>query len=199
MKKKILFVFVVIAGCLFTCKNDQFTTVTESQLTEMRTTAMEFMRELKGILIREIQKGGVLSAVSVCSDTAQLLTNNFGLQKGVFVKRVSFKNRNPNNLPDEYEKKVLNKFSVMQKEDKLDETTENIEIVENETTYLRYMKPILIQAECLNCHGNETDMSPETRDLIFNKYPKDKAINYELGDLRGAVSVKKVIEWESKN
>ena len=194
MKSLFLFVFVVIAVCLPGCKENRIPNITEPQLYEMRSTAIEFMKELKGILIKEIQKGSVLNAVAICSDTAQMLTNNFGLQKGIFVKRVSFNNRNSNNFPDEYEKKILNTFSAMHKEGKLVETTEIIEIVEEEAMYLRYMKPILIQAECLNCHGSGTDISPEIKKLISEKYPDDKAINYKVGDLRGAVSVKKVIE-----
>jgi hypothetical protein len=113
----------------------------------------------------------------------------------VFVRRVSFKNRNEGNSPDEYEKNILNKFQVMKNGGKLTENPENIEIIiEDESKFLRYMKPIFIQAECLNCHGSETDIQKETRELIAEKYPNDKAIDYKLGDLRGAVSVKKVIE-----
>ena len=153
------------------------------------------MKELKSVLIKEIQQGSVLRAVAVCSDTAQLLTNEFGLKRGVFVRRVSFNNRNKNNYPDEYEKQILNKFKVMQNGGKLSETSENIEIIiEDGSKYLRYLKPIFIQAECLNCHGSEADMQKETRELIAEKYPNDKAKDYKLGDLRGAVSVIKVIE-----
>ncbi|MBT8380249.1 MAG: DUF3365 domain-containing protein [Ignavibacteria bacterium] len=194
MKSLFLFVLVVIAVCLPGCKENRIPNVSEPQLLEMRSTAIEFMKELKGILIKEIQKGSVLNAVSICSDTAQMLTNNFGLQKGIFVKRVSFNNRNSNNFPDEYEKKILNRFSAMHNDGKLDQTTESIEIVEGGAMYLRYMKPILIQAECLNCHGSGTQISPEIKKLISEKYPNDKAINYKVGDLRGAVSIKKVIE-----
>jgi hypothetical protein len=195
MKTILVYAILIIISCLVGCTEDQTPTITESQLNQMRSTSMEFMKELKGILIKEIQQGGVLRAVAVCSDTAQLLTNNFGLQRGVFVKRVSFNNRNESNFPDDYEKGILNKFAMMHKENNLTETFENIEIVsENGSKYLRYMKPIFIQAECLNCHGSETDMHQETKELIAEKYPKDKAINYKLGDLRGAVSLKKVVE-----
>jgi len=193
--KRVLFYAILIVTGLVGCTEDKTNTVTESQLNQMRSTSMEFMKELKGILINEIQQSGVLSAVAVCSDTAQLLTNNFGIQRGVFVKRVSFNNRNEDNFPDEYEKQILNKFLEMHKNSKLTETSENIEIIfEDELKYLRYLKPIFIQAECLNCHGSETDIQQETKKLIAEKYPNDKAINYKLGDLRGAVSVKKVIE-----
>ncbi len=161
----------------------------------MRATAVEFMKDLKSILINQIRTNGMLSAVSVCSDTAQILTNNFGVQKGVYVKRVSLKNRNVNNAPDDFEKRVLNKFTLMQLNNELYDDSEYAEIVEEgEFKYLRYLKPILVQAECLNCHGSENDISPEVEQLINQEYPNDNAVGYKIGDLRGAVSLKKNIK-----
>lgn len=169
--------------------------VSEQEIAGMRTTAMEFMKDLKGVLINQIQTNGVLQAVSVCSDTAQVLTNNFGVQKGVFVRRVSFKNRNANNSPDDFEKKVLSKFELLHQNKELNNETEHVEIVqEGEFKYLRYLKPILVQAECLNCHGSETDIMPEVKQLIAQEYSNDKAVGYKIGDLRGAVSLKKVVK-----
>ena len=167
----------------------------EDQVVGMRTTAMDFMKELKGVLINQIQAKGVLQAVSVCSDTAQVLTNNFGIQKGVYIRRVSFKNRNVNNSPDDFEKKVLSKFELLHQNKELNGETEHTEIVqEGEFKYLRYLKPILVQAECLNCHGSENDIMPEVKQLIAQEYPNDKAVDYLIGDLRGAVSLKRVVE-----
>ena len=169
--------------------------LSEDQVVGMRTTAMEFMKDLKGVLISQIQTNGVLQAVAVCSDTAQVLTNNFGIQKGVFIRRVSFKNRNENNLPDDFEKKILNKFELSHQNKELNDETEHAEIVqEGEFKYLRYLKPILVQAECLNCHGSENDIMPEVKQLIAQEYSNDKAVGYNIGELRGAVSLKKVIE-----
>jgi Protein of unknown function (DUF3365) len=169
--------------------------ISDDQVIGMRTTAMEFMKDLKSVLVSQIQTKGVLQAVSVCSDTAQVLTNNFGIQKGVFIKRVSFKNRNENNFPDDFEKKILNKFEMLHQNKELNSETEHAEIVkEGEYKYLRYLKPILVQAECLNCHGSETDIMPEVKQLIEQEYSDDKAVGYLVGDLRGAVSLKKVIE-----
>jgi len=77
----------------------------------------------------------------------------------------------------------------------LNETTEYVEIVqEGEFRYLRYLKPIVLQAECINCHGSEADIMPEVKQLIAQEYTDDKAVGYRIGDLRGAVSLKKVIE-----
>jgi hypothetical protein len=194
MKYLISISALIVIVLLFSC-TEKKTEVNENQLEGMRTTSTEFMKTLKGILIKQIQTKGVVQAVSVCSDTAQVLTNNFGLQKGVFIRRVSFKNRNENNYPDDFEKKVLTRFELLKQNNELNDKTEHFEVVkEGEYTYLRYLKPILIQAECLNCHGNKDEMMPEVKELIALKYSGDKAVGYNIGDLRGAVSVKKVVE-----
>jgi len=185
-----LILFVLFSSC-----TEKKPEVDQNQVEGLRTTSFEFMKSLKGILIREIQSGGLVHAVSVCSDTAQILTNNFGIQKGVFIRRVSFKNRNANNYPDEFEKKVLNEFELLKQNKELDDKTEYSEIVkEGEYTYLRYLKPIVVQPECLNCHGTKDAMISDVKNLIADRYPEDKAFGYYIGDLRGAVSVKKVID-----
>ena len=195
MNRKIfLFAVVVILSLLLNC-SDKEIEVTEEQKEQMRTTTANFMGELKNILLNQVETNGVVSALDVCSDTAQVLTNEFGLQRGVFISRVSLKNRNKNNFPDDYEQNVLNSFHEMMSNNKLDEKTEQIELVkEGEFTYLRYMKPILIQPGCLNCHGSESRMLEEVSKQIAERYPDDKARNYKPGDLRGAVSIKKLIE-----
>ena len=169
--------------------------INEKQLIGMRTSATGFMKELKGILIQQIKTGGVLQAVSVCSDTAQVLTNNYGVEQGIYIKRVSLKNRNPNNYPDDFEKSVLIKFELLHQNNSLNNETEIAEIVsEGDFNYMRYLKPIIVQAECLNCHGSEADIIPDVKNLIAQKYPDDKAIGYTVGDIRGAISIKKVVE-----
>jgi len=195
MNNKIFLSAVVVASLFFISCSDKEIKVTEEQREQMRGTAADFMGELKSILLNRVQANGIVSALDVCSDTAQVLTNEFGLQRGVFIKRISVKNRNKNNFPDDYEKNVLNSFQEMLQNKKLDGKTELTEIVEEgEFTYLRYMKPILVQPECLNCHGSQSTMLEEVSRLIAERYPNDKALDYKAGDLRGAVSVKKLIE-----
>ena len=194
MKYLISVIVLSFSLSLLSCSENKVE-VSEQEIAGMRTTAMEFMKDLKGVLISQIQTNGVIQAVSVCSDTAQILTNNFGIQRGVYIKRVSLKNRNENNFPDNFEKKVLSKFEMLHQSKELNSETEHAEIVqEGEFKYLRYLKPILVQAECLNCHGSETEIMPEVKQLIAQEYSDDKAIGYKIGDLRGAVSLKKVIE-----
>jgi len=195
MNRKIFLSTVVVTSLLLLNCSDKEMEVTEEQKEQMRTTAADFMDELKGILLNQVQTNGVVSALDVCSDTAQVLTNEFGLQRGVFIKRISVKNRNTNNFPDDYEQTILNSFQEMLRNKKIDGKTELAELVkEGEFTYLRYMKPILIQPECLNCHGSESNMLEEVSKIISKRYPDDKARDYNQGDLRGAVSIKKLVE-----
>lgn len=195
MNRKIFLSAVVLTSLLLLNCSDKEMKVTEEQKEQMRTTAADFMNELKGTLTNQIKANGLLSALNVCSDTAQVLTNKFGLQRGVFIQRVSFRNRNENNFPDDYEQTVLNNFQEMLENNKLDSNTDLAELVdEGGFTYLRYMKPILIQPECLNCHGNLSSMQKEIRRQIRERYPKGKAYDYKPGDLRGAISIKKLIE-----
>ena len=194
MKNYKIFLLPLLIVLLLSCTENK-KEVSDDQLNAMRVSASDFMKDLKSILIKEIQSGGLLQAVSVCSDTAQLLTNNFGVERGIFIRRVSVKNRNPNIFPDDFEKRILNQFELLHQNNEINSNTEFYEIVsEGDYNYLRYMKPIIVQAECLNCHGNQSDMMPEVKELIVQNYPDDKAIGYKVGDLRGAVSIKKVVE-----
>jgi hypothetical protein len=187
-----LLILILVISC---GKKNQEAQITENQKKEMRENASEFLGQLKSILIKQIKSEGMLSAVDVCSDTAQVLTNNFGLMKGVYIKRVSFKNRNQNNVPDEFEEKVLKQFEQLESKGKLTSDTEHSEIItENDYQYLRYMKPIKIGAACLKCHGTEDKISAEIKGVITKRYPDDKAVGYKNGDLRGAVSIKKLID-----
>lgn len=185
----------LILSILFLNCSENRREVSEDQVIAMRATAVDFTQDLKSILIEQIQSNGVLQAVSVCSDTAQVLTNNFGVERGIYIRRVSLKNRNVNNFPDDFEKRILNKFELLHQNNELNSETEYAEIVtEGDYKYLRYIKPIIVQAECLNCHGSQTDIMPEVKTLIVQNYPDDKAVGYKSGDLRGALSIKKAIE-----
>lgn len=185
----------LILSILFLNCSENRREVSEDQVIAMRATAVDFTQDLKSILIEQIQSNGVLQAVSVCSDTAQVLTNNFGVERGIYIRRVSLKNRDANNFPDDFEKRILNKFELLHQNNELNSETEYAEIVtEGDYKYLRYIRPIMVQAECLNCHGSQTDIMPEVKTLIVQNYPDDKAVGYKSGDLRGALSIKKAIE-----
>lgn len=189
-----LLIFLLFFTFWFGCREKAKPEITEQIKSGLRADAQEFMQSIKSILVKEMQTNGIAAAVSVCSDTAQILTNNYGMQKGIYIKRVSFKNRNENNYPDEFETKALKYFEELKSAGRLTETTEFVDLVEIDGVInVRYLKPILLQAPCLNCHGKVETIMPEVKTIINQKYPNDKATGYQTGDLRGAVSIQKVL------
>lgn len=181
---------IIFSACLKKTEKE----VSDQQTAELRSTASDFMQSLKSVLVKEIQTNGIVSAVSVCSDTAQALTNNIGHEKDVIIKRVSFRNRNPFNKPDEFESNTLKEFEAWFVNGELLPQTEIVSIeTENGRQFIRYIKPIFVQPECLGCHGSENEIPDGVKSLLNSKYPEDKAVNFKTGDLRGAISVKKEI------
>ncbi|MBK8944140.1 MAG: DUF3365 domain-containing protein [Ignavibacteriae bacterium] len=157
---------------------------------EFRGYAKEYLVGLKTVLMKNMHEGGPLKAVTVCSDTAADLTKLYSETMKLKVKRVSYKNRNSENYPDEYEQKGIDEFIKLLSENNLNEKTEIIKKINvNGEESIRYLKPILIEAPCLNCHGNENEIIAEVKDVIKKNYPDDKAIGYKIGDLRGAISI----------
>lgn len=192
--KKIIGFSILTLFILVSCSQKDKPEITEELKTALRSDAKTFMESLKSVLIKEIQTNGIMNAVSVCSDTAQILTNNYGVSKGIYIKRVSFKNRNPLNVPDDFESKVLKMFEEKFNKNQLKPESEYVELIEQNGVYkVRYMKPIFVQPECLNCHGTEEQISPQVKNLINKVYPNDKAKGYKMGDLRGAVSIQKTL------
>ena len=46
---------------------------------------------------------------------------------------------------------------------------------------------------CTACHGSPDQISPEVKAKLAELYPNDKAVNYKLGELRGAVVVTRLL------
>lgn len=179
---------------LASCTSNENKIETEKYKAELDSYANEYMAGLKSVLIKNMQQGGPLQAINVCSDTAADMTTIFSEQKLVKVKRSSLKNRNVNNIPDSYEENAIMHFTKLANNEKLNDTVSLIEKVKiDEKEAIVYSKPIFIEAPCLNCHGSEDQISKEVAEFIKKKYPDDKATGYKIGDLRGIISVTKTL------
>jgi hypothetical protein len=133
-------------------------------------------------------EGGYQAAAKFCSMNAYPLTDSLATAYKVFLKRVSNKNRNPNNVPSEIEKGILEAYQYsIEHGDKLGS---NVQFIRPGDTIL-YNNPIKTPSVlCLNCHGTPDQISEEVRTILQNEYPDDKATGYKLGDLRGMWSLK---------
>lgn len=166
-------------------------------LQDSRQTAQAFMQALGGTLKEQLTSNGPASAIAVCKHVAPALAADYS-KEGLIVSRVSLKNRNETlGKPDAWEQGVLKKFNQEQAEGKLASSLEASAVTEaSDGRWFRYMKAIPTQPMCLQCHGQAADISPKVKAVLSKEYPKDKAVDYKAGDIRGAVSIKR--KWPEK-
>jgi diguanylate cyclase (GGDEF)-like protein len=99
---------------------------------------------------------------------------------GVIFNNVSDRPRNPRNLADKDELKAMEWFRA---NPTAKERLDNI-VGADQRGYLLYSAPIWIEPFCLKCHGG-VDAAPAS---IRDNYAA--AFDYQVGDLRGLVSIK---------
>ncbi len=160
---------------------------------EGRRIAAEFVKMLGGELRREMEATGPLRSILVCKFYAPEVASALSRQTGWRVSRVSLKQRNPAlGYPDSWEQRVLMEFDQRADRGEKAETIEHWEIVqEPQGKVFRYMKALPVAPLCLNCHGSPSQISDTVKSQLDKEYPFDRGVGYSLGQVRGAVTVKR--------
>jgi len=166
-----------------------------SHIEASRKVANDFTQGLSIVLKEQLASSGVKGAMVVCEQVAPAMAKASSNSQ-IVVTRVSLKNRNPTiGVPDSWEVKKLESFDRLQLEGK---PVNEMEVAEITTVdgkeLMRYMKAIPTQAMCLQCHGNAVDIKPSIKALLQQIYPNDQAIGYKVGQVRGAVSIKTMLD-----
>ena len=157
-------------------------------------SSSSFLFKFKSALQGAMKEGGPLHAVSYCSSKVPTLTKEVkaSLPAGVEFKRTSWKVRNSQNKPDEYEVEALTYFEE-QIRSGMPEDAPAFYLQKTKSEY-RYYKAIKIQPVCLTCHGEKQMLSGELQEVLEEKYPFDKATGYKVGELRGLLRVSMPLE-----
>lgn len=177
---------LVAMFCLSACDNEQQKSVPEEEKAELMVLGDSIANELQNVLLQNvakaIQKGGADYAVAFCNTEAMPLTDSVSASLGVYIQRLSDKNRNPKNaLASQLDSMAWNKIKATK--------ADFVEQVKNGEVY--YYKPIAIKMPtCLKCHGDKKDIAESTQSIISQKYPLDKATGYSMGALRGMWKIK---------
>lgn len=160
-----------------------------------RKTAGDLASRLSAALTREMNERGPVAAISACTGTAATAANELSRATGWRVTRVSLRARNPLlGTPDAFEQKVLADFDARARKGEKPETLEYSETVtEPAGRSFRYLKALPVGAVCLNCHGEPAAIPPPVRTRLAADYPHDKATGYALGEVRGAISIKRAL------
>ena len=135
---------------------------------------------LRKSLLQAMETKGIAGAVRFCNVQALPITSSLA-KDGITIQRVAEKNRNPVNALSKQDSLQWQIFAQLKaKGDSL-----NNVVQETETAFVFY-KPIIMNPLCGNCHGNKAmGMQPEVLAVIDSLYPKDKALGFVKGDIRG--------------
>jgi len=157
--------------------------------TEAKAAIMKMGKSLKSNMKKNMKKGGPVQAATFCAKKATKIEKevNATYRKGLSVKRVSLKYRNPDNKPTFDEKAVLKQI---QKDYKQHKQIPKMIVKQVGDNKYKVYKPIFLKKNvCLKCHGDSKHRDKKAYKVIKEKYPHDKAIGYKAGDFRGAFVV----------
>ncbi len=169
-----------------TVKQDSIELTNDKETLEKgsKLTAITF-DELSSVLKSKMKEGGVHEAISYCNISAFSLVDSISKANNATIKRVSLKYRNPANQPDSLETVVINNYQHA-----IDNKMEVNPLVYSNGSTNKFFAPIITKELCLSCHGTPGNhLSEADYAFIKEKYPYDKAINFNSGDLRGIWSI----------
>ena len=185
MKKTVVALLVICIPMLTSAAEDV------SKLTaEGKGVIKSFFGDLKGELVKGMKDGGPVHTINVCNKVAPNLSDAHSQMSGWQVARTSLKPRNQKNAPDAWETEVLNKFEERKAAGEDPMKLVQAEIIEdNGRKVFRMMKAIPTAEVCTKCHGVE--LAAPVVEKLDELYPEDQARGYNVGDLRGAFTLKK--------
>jgi hypothetical protein len=191
MRSRILAAVLVATACSpgRPSSAGEASTVDSVALARARTAADDLGRDLMGLLTSELQRGGPEAAIAVCADSAQRRTARHSAE-GIMVRRVGTRIRNPANRPDAVETAALQSFAAALAAGRVPGDTAFGFEAPDGAREVRFLRPIRVAQPCLACHGPPASFSPAVRGLLSARYPQDEAVGYQVGDLRGAISVR---------
>jgi hypothetical protein len=173
-----------------------FAEESETVIPDFRETgdriAAALVGTLGGTLQKQIAQNGVEAAIPFCKMAALPLTaGSAGSYENVqSVRRIGVRTRNPANLPDAADRAALEEFlNEWSRDTPLPAGLLREVQTDSGKTEMRYYRPIPMTVTCLACHGSTDQIAPTVLAAIRKLYPEDQAINFQDGDLRGAVVV----------
>lgn len=186
MKGHIFLLTMVLNSTLSLAIDDK--TASDREM-KIKQEGLQYIKILGGALKSQLQtymktdKSG-LSAMAFCTAKATDITQevNTKLPAHASVRRTALKTRNENNLPDEIDIKVMEAYEASITDRTF--SLADIKIVEDGNS-IRIYKPLITQGVCLKCHGNK--INKDIQSMITTHYPKDKAVGFEEGSLRGVI------------
>jgi hypothetical protein len=133
-------------------------------------------------LTRELTAGGPGDAIRQCHLSATTLIHRIGREEGIAAGRTSARLRTPSNAPKPWATPIVKQYA--------DTKAASVDgFVVDLGERVGVIRPIAHRAICSPCHGLEEQLNPRVRTELKDRYPRDQAVGYRDGDLRGWIWV----------
>jgi hypothetical protein len=132
------------------------------------------LRELSSAL----DEGGPLLAIKSCHIDATWVSQRFGREEGLAAGRTSDRLRNPTNAPRPWASPIVKANAGRRVRDVGGFAVDLGEKV-------GVLRPIAHRPQCGSCHGQPEKFSTGVRAELEDRYPVDRAIGFEDGEIRG--------------
>ena len=154
-----------------------------------RGLAVAYAERLRVGVVQALKEGGPIGAIGACNTLAPELNTSVTDESSFEIARTGPRVRNPDNAPDAWESATLELFQKALAAGGDPKTLETFDVVTTKEgqKLFRYMRPIMMREPCLVCHG--PNVAHEVKSEIAKYYTDDKAIGFNVGDLRGAFSL----------
>ena len=133
-----------------------------------------FKQDLQQALLEGLAQGPE-EAIAACRIKAPEIVGALS-RDGVRLGRASHRLRNSSNTAPDWVAPILDEYA----NEPSDRAPRMVSLGSDRSGYV---EPIVIQPLCLTCHGDS--LAPEVASRIRELYPADRAVGYEVGDLRG--------------
>lgn len=160
---------------------------------DTKKTVLPVVPKVVAAMQEAVATQGVAGAIPVCKETAPALIKEKRQETGWDIRRVSLKTRNAERAtPDLWEARQLADFNIRAARGEKPETLEKSEIVSIDgKPVFRYMKALPAADVCLKCHGPLGELEAGLKASLAESYPHDQATGYSMGQIRGALTVKR--------
>lgn len=186
MKNLIYTIIILIIFFAISCGKK----ITDADRFALREKGNSISLKLQTKLLEELQASitanGAANSIDKCSLKSPEIEKLISENENAIIRRVSDNYRNPAHKPTQDEQNSITLWKLELEKGNKDLFPMTVESEDG----IQYMKPIIISSPtCLKCHGKENEIEPETLKKIKEKYPEDKATGYEMGQLRGAITI----------
>ena len=133
-------------------------------------------------LTRALSTGGPGDAIRVCHLSATAMVDRLGREEGIAAGRTAARLRTPINAPRPWAAPIVKQYA--------DAKAAGVDgFAVDLGDKVGVMRPVLHRAACSPCHGLDEQLDPLVRQELKDRYVKDRATGYKVGDLRGWIWV----------